>query len=342
MIRLLSLVSSLMMAMAAFADIAIHSVTPSSGPASGGTEVTIHGSGFDGSCGPITCPLPLVLFGTVPAVETRVVNETTVVAVTPAHFPEVVYVRYEQQLQETVLLNAFTFTGEAPDSFTRVLLPILAPPVRGAFGSEFHTNLTLATKRFEIHAWGLKVDFPCPILCPELDNPLVLEPNGVIDPELFRYTGNPGRFFYVRSFDLRSLAANLRVHDVTRAALNFGTEIPVVRPDEFATRILLNGVPADPRFRLTLRIYGIDAPFARVTANGQTVTVPLRQGETIFDPDYAELTLDQPEAGPFQVIVDAPVPPTIPPQPIVETPVWAFITVTNNETQVISTITPQP
>jgi hypothetical protein len=345
MIRALSLLFSLLLASAAAAQqVNIHSVSPSSASTAGGTEVTITGTGFVAQCGPITCIPPRVFFGGVQATETRVVNDTTIVAVTPPHIPGTVTILYRQEAHAPILQSAFTFTGDIPDAYTRLLLPILAPPVSGAFGSEFHTSLTMMTKRDELQFWGLKVDYGCRVLCIPLEDPLRIVPTEVLGPESIEYNGKPGRFFYLSTFDTEQLAANLRVHDVTRAALNYGTEIPIVRQDQFAEKIVLNGVPVDPRFRLTLRIYGMYTPSAEVTIAGQTRTVMMRQGESIYEPDYGELTIDQPQAGPFQVVVEGPLPPLDPPppDPLARRQVWAFITVTNNETQVISTITPQP
>lgn len=57
--------------------IPIDTVSPSSGPASGSTGVTLTGAGFTGATG--------VTFGGIAATSVNVVNSTTVTAVTPAH-----------------------------------------------------------------------------------------------------------------------------------------------------------------------------------------------------------------------------------------------------------------
>src|SRR5687767_6213960 len=58
----------------------VQSFSPASGPAAGGTEVTIKGS-FDPAAG------PLVLFGEIPAKSAQVIDAQTIVAVTPEHIP---------------------------------------------------------------------------------------------------------------------------------------------------------------------------------------------------------------------------------------------------------------
>ena len=62
MARLLSLLS-LLFAAAGFGQTTITSVTPSSGPAGGGTVITIHGIGFIVNCPTIPCGLQSVTIG---------------------------------------------------------------------------------------------------------------------------------------------------------------------------------------------------------------------------------------------------------------------------------------
>jgi hypothetical protein len=129
-----------------------------------------------------------------------------------------------------------------------------------------------------------------------------------------------------------------------------GVEIPVVRVEDFSDdTIALVDVPTDPRFRLTLRIYGLNRGedlvylwYGRGSGNccGDTwnsTQVQLQPGRTMFEPSYAVVTDFRPADGfpafpeTINVLVQAPQ----------QSPVWAFITVTNNETQHITTITPQ-
>jgi hypothetical protein len=326
----------------------ILSVTPSTGPTSGGTEVTIAGIGFTNACPPITCLPPEVRFGGVPARETRIVNETTVVAITPAHFPGTFDVTYTgRNFAEARLQNAFTFVGEVPqDAFARVLLPIFTPPVRGAFGSEFRTELRLAGNGGGFSTYGLRQNTAncAPVLCLDVPDPRFVGATDNVEPEFFLYNGTPGRFFFVPRNQLQNVAANLRVADVSRAALNFGTEIPVVPESEFrGYTIELLGVPADRRFRNTLRIYSVDAPFVRVTVEGQpTVVLPMTRPASPFEPAYAVFTDFPTGFEPLRVIVQSPLPVGVPSEPPSYTFLWAFVTVTNNETQMITTITPQP
>ena len=117
----------------------------------------------------------------------------------------------------------------------------------------------------------------------------------------------------------------------------------MVRLSEFSQEeIVLLNVPVDARFRNTLRIYSPDAGNVQVTVDNVEHAVALQPGRDPFEPSYAMFTnFPQPEAnGPTRIRVKiAPLTPiTSPPSP---TPrIWAFISVTNNTTQEITTITP--
>ena len=116
-----------------------------------------------------------------------------------------------------------------------MLLPILTPPVHGAYGSEFHTDLRIANGSDHVmFLLGLESDRCSPICLPGLF-PLMLEPDEEIGPEDIVLNGSPGRFIFMAKDQVSSLSMNLRVHDITRGGLNYGTEIPIVRESEFST-----------------------------------------------------------------------------------------------------------
>lgn len=312
-------------------------VTPASGPAAGGTEVTIKGDFGD-------WPYSVIFDGT-PAVSTTKIDAHTLVAVTPAHLPgltRVLVFEYDLFLDTGA---TFTFTGEVPQSFERILVPLLTPPVKGAFGSEFHTELTAYNGSGQaVPVYGIR-PFCVVGICEQRHHsfPSVVNPGRGL--ESYEPSGAPGRFLYVPAGQARHLALNLRVHDVTRSSLNFGTEIPVVRAQEVTNdRITLPGVPTDPRFRNTLRIYGTNVAFLSVSfTDGQETfhrSVVLADSRDLFEPEYLSIS-DFPVfasgAATMRVTVEGP-PPVL---PVFSGPFWAFISVTNNDTQIITTITPQ-
>lgn len=260
-----------------------------------------------------------------------------------------------------LLLFAVSLTAQPvfDNTYERILLPVYTQPVRGAFGSEFHTRLKLWNKSASETLLIYGVEPVCIITCPTV-NFVELRPYGVdidsLDAPRLSPNGRPGRFVLISNEHADMVAMNLRAFDLSRSAVNFGTEMPIARERDFTDdRIVLPGVPmADSRFRKTLRIYSREAATVIVSFEGPefigsptiipppSQTVTLSPGLNEFDPAYAVFTDFASYPGDVTVVVE-PVPPCVLcPLPHVRPPVWAFITVTNNETQHITTISPRP
>lgn len=320
---------ALFAASTAFAAPVITSVTPNVGPAAGGTRVVIKGTGFSHNC--IVCSPPFagpnVLFGELPPVEARFIDSTTVEVVTPPFLPLSVDVQVTN-LDNTgsfTLPNAFRYTGNAYDGLEPVLFPIFTPPVKGAFGSEFRTTARIWSKSETTVLYGYESG--CTATPPATPFGGMTVPYFGSDLEMSTACSRTtGRLFFVSGASY--LVANLRVHDVSRAANSHGTEIPVVRRDDFSTgTTVLIGIPTDPRFRLTLRIYSYVPTFGPVYDDVHpNMPIFLRPGN-MFEPSYAEVTNIPPGTSRITLYHQS-------------LPVWAFISVTNNETQEITTITP--
>lgn len=320
----------------------ITNIAPDNAPAAGGHVVTITGSGFAicDICSPALPPT--VLFGGT-AVTSELVNANTLRVVTPAHLPGTVSVSVQQHNGHTTRPGAFTFTGTIEEAFDRVLLPLFIPPVEGAFGSRFVTQLRLANSNaaVETSLFGLLpvCNLSACIFADPLEQPYVIPPSAVHTTADFEFTGHPGAFLYIPKSAPR-IEANLRVYDETRSALNFGTELPVVYDREFSTEpIKLLGVPLDPRFRNTLRIYATAETTVTVAFDDFVQFVTLRPGVNALDPAYAQLGGITGASRTVDVTIAGPEIQVLPIEPPVK--FWAFISVTNNETQLISTITPQ-
>jgi hypothetical protein len=148
------------------------------------------------------------------------------------------------------------------------------------------------------------------------------------------YSGAPGRFLYVPRALAKDFSAHLRVYDASRSTINLGTEIPIVSSSAFRYgRFGLSGVPLNPRFRNTLRLYAAEPTEVRVTMGAETHLVALRGSGDSFTPAYAMFS-DFPTGAGYTTVIVEPVDPS-------SAGVWGFISVTNNETQSITTITPQ-
>lgn len=347
------LLAVLFSATAAAADPVITSITPATGPASGGWTVIIQGTGFSNNCEDCSPPFkaPDVFFGSTEATSVKFLGPTVLQVVVPPHAVGTVSVTILQELQQETftLPNAFTYVDDLYEAFDPILFPIFSPPVHGQGGSEFRTTASVWNKGVETATlygmdWGCAIDPP---IDPKV--PFRLSPGLGPEQNLFpECSETPGRLFFVPKGDT-SLSTSLRVWEVTRQAENHGVEIPVVRRKDFSEDIIaLVDVPNDPKFRLTLRIYGLNR-------GAETVTVFVLGDGHVKDFEQFKLPKnDNPFVPSYIVYTGFPDPASIDDDKLIvmvgiakgpgdvvppPTPLWAFITVTNNETQHITTIT---
>lgn len=252
--------------------------------------------------------------------------------------------------------------------FERILLPIVIDgEIPGAFGSRWAARLAIMnTSADGIRIFGYN-PYPggCVILCP----PVPTTPPGItFFPSIAPGSMSQGAIIEVERRSATSVRFNLRIQDVSRQSQTWGTEIPVVREAElFTGTIHLLAVPLSSAFRSTLRVYDIDAQRGaqfrlRFYRLNPAVQSPIAIVGPVFTPDtlLAEriLTLQQeqrqfghPELdlGYFELSSLGTIPELagtgqarIDVQPL--TPglrLWAFVSVTNSETQHVTLITPQ-
>jgi len=328
----LAILLSLALAIPAFADLPqIALVTPSSGPVTGGTTITIHGSGFDTSCSAdlLICGAPTVRIGSLPPASFRVIDPQTIEAVTQVALPGPADVTVTFPRGTTRAAGAFTYTGNVSDAFDTILLPLFTPPASGSFGSRFETFFSL---------WNTSGP-DVPVLLSTGSGLLLKARAGSPAPDL-AFDGNPGRLLYLPKGSFERLAAALRVTDTSRTAESFGTRIPVVDESDFRTDFqALLDLPMNKTSRSSVRIYSLDpgtSVHVRVVSNDSTMVyqdldVTLSDPD-MFHPGYALL------ASNFGVKED-----TIRVEVTPNTPgkrVWALASVTNNETQQITIASP--
>jgi hypothetical protein len=299
------------------------SISPSSGPASGNVLVTLKGNFGTWPYG--------IIFGGVSVPATRV-DEHTLTTTLPAHPPGTVDVSvFEYDIGIPTDLT-FTFTQAGADRFERVLLPL---------GSEFHTELRVWNVAEPgsgyLSIFGGEYSFSSG------SDPVALVLAGSVDlleRSASNYSGNPGRFLYILKDQLALFGANLRVFDITRDAQSFGTEIPIVRERQFDNApIAFPSVPIDSRFRTTLRIYSTEARAVTVTIGDQPFEVALQPGRDAYEPAYASFT-NFPTSGTGAIRVKVDAPPLFLSPVVLGPPIWAMLTITNNDTQQITTMTP--
>ncbi len=245
------------------------------------------------------------------------------------------------------LLNV-AVNGGAQQTFDRILLPIATPNVPGAFGSLWMADAVVHNSDTVARVFDPDLRCVIPEGCPSA------VPPGQTGHILFRGepAENPGLIMFVEHpSDLMTFES--RVQDLSRQALTWGTELPVVREDAFVTRpIELLNLPIDDRFRLMLRIYDIDGRSdgrVRVSVypfpgNGTSIgdvdlsLAPPSGFHPRYKPGYVQFSDIRGliPAGRSETVIGVRITPFTSGLRL-----WAFISVTNNETQHVTTITPQ-
>lgn len=345
-------------AIAILALIQLVSVTPSTAPSVGGTRVSIRGSGF---CGGGACSAEetahAFFAGAFSADEHLVSDQELIVRVPPGR--GTVDLLVTSPHGPAVLPHAFTYIDSRPSDYERVLVPI-SGTYPGAFNSTWMTELFVHNSGdgsvFLSQAVPESDHFGC-LLCPVTDVPgyvLASAHASVLD---FTNHPSPGLLVLVSPKPLReAVHFDLLVRNTALPRGEWGAEIPVVREDQFRTGATeLMNIPLDSRYRSMLRIYDVDN-----IQDGSDTTVLVRRylrhslSETLIDetklaihetaggggqfplyPGYeawSGINSDLPSSGDTMRIEIEPLTPGL--------RYWAFVSVTNNDTQSVTVISP--
>ena len=221
-----------------------------------------------------------------------------------------------------------------------IMFPIIAAqPTPGAYGSLWVTTLA-------VHNEGeqSKSILPiCQIACPP---PLVVAPGQTREIQSLLL---PGSYLLVDSG--YPLNFHLRARDLSRTSRSAGVEIPVVREDDFKPAVQLLNVPFEEDFRLSLRVYAarrqIDPQpqlFAQIRAfDDDGALIEELRLEIIFRGggrplgELHNLRSHMPQARTYESVRFEV---SIEPDPEGPIHTWALITVTNNDTQEVTVISP--
>lgn len=257
------------------------------------------------------------------------------------------------------LLLVFGSLAQA-QTVEKLLLPIAPQRVPGAFGSEWVTDAVVTNMSDS----PIRVTRDLPPVCVALCTPFPIPARSTaFVTDIPRSADVRGTYLFVESGRTHDLSVTLRTRDLSRQNETWGTVIPVVGADDlFAARFGLADVPVEPQFRSTLRIYDVDAettPAVRVRvyridpqrdpANNSVLSdadtllldvtpafnLPAPGTRAIF-PASVEIPLwllpELANAGRVRVQID----------PLTgERDYWAFVSVTHNETQHVTVVTPQ-
>lgn len=257
--------------------------------------------------------------------------------VAPRHDPGVVDVT----VGNARVAAAFDYVSQNqpdPAFFEPVLFPVIYNGP-GAVGSMWQTDVSV---RNENDYPLTTLVNPLQVLCfPHCD----LRPPAHSTFNLFGGVQiSNGLVSYVPRQAAPNLHFDILVKDLSQQEKALGTEIAVVREKDFFDHPfeLLN-IPTDSRFRAALRAYDLGtAPRIVLQIFTMNGTEPIVSTELFYgghDPAFVmipDLVAAYPELdgkGPLRIVLD---PATLGPATA-----WGFVSVTNNETQHVTTISPQ-
>ncbi len=262
-------------------------------------------------------------------------------------------------------LGAADLPKSASDiQYDKILVPfLLGQPLPGKFGSLWATEAWItssAAQAVDIQSY----DYGC--FLPEGCFPIPPTPPGIsFQPRLFGLRSElRGLFLFVDRRFASDVSIALRLRDLSRASMTWGTEVPVVREGDFRTgKLTLLDIPTGSRFRQVLRIYSLaEARVAQIAVRiyglNPAYTNPFSARP---DPLLGQSLVSFPTVGPNFI-------PAFPGPGYIEIPdlnaiatlsgtervrieiepltpglqYWAFVTVVNNDTQHLTVISPSP
>lgn len=249
-----------------------------------------------------------------------------------------------------VLFVAATASAQNRAAYEAVLVPVFQEGA-GDHGSRWVTELRLFNSASTVAGFVN----PVSTLGPECQ--LGACSSALYPGQPVWFNNAPNLPFGIVLYEPRSHAGsvhyNLRIRDLSRQLQTWGTEIPVVRESEMSTQAIhLFDLPTSTAFRNSLRIYSLsDEPQVRVQVYGhpdgverELVDETVKLVRTPYDrPDFPmlpsyygihDIATVFPRLRDFALVrVAISSPDAI--------PFWAFVSVTNNDTQHVTTITPQ-
>lgn len=303
-----------------------------------------------GSCAIYPCAPPDVTFGGAKSPSVKVTQGGDIAAVVPDHAPGLVdVVVVDRDGKATTAIEAFLYPGAQADlsgEHERVIYPI-AFDGPGAHGSDWRTaNYILNRGPIEIDPAGFFAG----------RTPPTSQVSDTIEPEqrlqLLSVNRDGGLLAFVPRGMESWLAYSSHIADRSRRATDAGTELPVIHEKDAGGRLTILDVPLTTESRQTLRIYDLDAIDGREVnvdflIEGRTdhVIIPATLTHRIVcvtspcypeNPTYAVLNLDAiPQlrnAGKADITIRGRTNDAL---------LWAFVSVTNNDTQHVTMYSPQ-
>lgn len=249
----------------------------------------------------------------------------------PPHAPGVVDVTVNST-SGTITSKAALIYYDAASADSAVFEPILFPVSfqgPGALGSQWMTESF-------IYANGSSAFFRDPLPCTGCSNSLSIGMKQLIN------NGNPwGHVLYALRGTTGSLALASRIRDTSRQSQTAGTEVPVVRESDFRGQLRFMNIPVDAHYRVMLRLWSLgDFPqfisiVDSIPGEQQPLTVSKIPGTSLwFGALDVTSLLKQAGNNPTNLAVTAA--PNLLPSP----PIWGMLSITNNDTQQVTIVSP--
>ena len=240
--------------------------------------------------------------------------------------------------------------------YQQLLVPVSVADLPGTNGSVWTTELWAVNAG---HEPARITPVPCILTRDACSRDVVIPPDRSVRVPAFGSADQPGMIVMFPRDLSSTVSFTLHVRDLSRQSESWGTEIPVVHTTDFLPRsVSLTNIPAGPEYRQTLRLYTMaqTAPGVRlrlrlyeVTSTSDVLltetvaTIPPRASPppNSLDSTLSQLTVTAIFAGlpssaeRLRLTID----------PIASSsgevsPYWALVSVTNNATQQVTTVTP--
>ena len=304
----------------------------------GGAEIHISSVG---SYGILRLTAPQVFFGDVPSPRVTLLSAYAVTAVVPAHAIGVVKVTMRDNGVLLRSLGQFIFEPKVEE----IIIPIAFQPISAAFGTRWVSDISVFNDSDDSVAIDPELCFVYPIGPVTCSQPrrrvpphssMRIEPSGDAD--------YPAMHLLPPADHASNLHFTVRLRETSRDPDGAGTEIPVVRSRDFQQQhVWLSAIPTSTRLRATLRVYTRgDLVTVRVRDNATGELLSEREARRYYPTDsdpFGTLT--------FSDLLESAVVRAHDKVRIevesqrADSPVWAMVTLTDNESQRVQIFTPQ-